>query len=160
MCNDPRAVSRAERSARRGRPPARRGFSLVELIVVVVIIAMLASLVAFSTRSILLNAKRRAAEAEIAKIVQGLETYYTEFDAYPTNDEGLAALAAPSEAFPEGILNKVPLDPWGHPYQYNSPGSEGRPFEVICLGADGREGGEGADRDLSSDDLARAVEKS
>ena len=57
----------------------------------------------------------------------------------------------PSDRFADGILNKVPLDPWKHPYQYNSPGREA-PFEVLCLGADGREGGEGADRDIRSDD--------
>lgn len=135
-----------------GRLHCRGGFSLVELLVVMVIIGILASLVAFRTRSYIIASKQNAAKAEIAKIVQALETFYAAHDRYPTNEEGLEVLTVGSEQFTDGILNKVPLDPWKHAYQYNSPGRNG-PFEVICLGADGREGGEGGDRDFSSDDL-------
>jgi len=129
----------------------RRAFSLVELLVVMVIIGMLAGLVVFKTRSYLITSKQNAAKMEVARIVQALESFYAAHDRYPTNDEGLEALVTPSDRFADGILNKVPLDPWKHPYQYNSPGREA-PFEVLCLGADGREGGEGADRDIRSDD--------
>lgn len=134
----------------------RRGFSLVELLVVMVIIGMLASLVVFKTRSYLVASKQNAAKAEIAKIVQALESFYAAHDRYPSNDEGLEVLVTGSEAFPDGLLNKVPNDPWRNAYQYNSPGQVG-PFEVLCLGADGREGGEKADRDISSDDLDGAT---
>jgi general secretion pathway protein G len=131
------------------------GFSLIEVLVVMVIIGLLAGLVVlvvFRTRSYLVASKQNAARAEIAKIVQALESFYAAHDRYPTNDEGLASLVASSEKFPDGLLNKVPTDPWKHAYQYNSPGRAG-PFEVICLGGDGREGGEHAARDISSDDL-------
>jgi general secretion pathway protein G len=120
--------------------------------VVMVIIGLLASLVVFRTRSYLIASKQNAAKAEIARIVQALETFFATADRYPTNDEGLAVLSVPSEAMIDGILNKVPLDPWKRSYQYNSPGRNG-PFEVICLGADGREGGEGPNRDISNDEL-------
>ena len=138
----------------RDAPRSRRskGFSLVELLVVMVIIGMLASLVVFKTRSYLIASKQNAAKAEIAKMVQALESFYAAHDRYPTNDEGLEILVTGTEAFPDGLLNKVPTDPWKNAYQYNSPGRAG-PFEVICLGTDGREGGEKAARDISSDDL-------
>jgi general secretion pathway protein G len=132
----------------------RHGFSLVEVLVVMVIIGILASLVVFRTRSYLIVSKQNAAKVEIARLVQALETFYSVHDRYPTNEEGIEVLAIASAEFPDGILNKVPDDPWRHPYQYNSPGENG-PFEVICLGADGREGGDGADSDIHSDDLER-----
>lgn len=139
-CHDPRRRRRL------------KGFSLVELLVVMVIIGMLASLVVFKTRSYLIASKQNAAKAEIAKMSQALETFYAAHDRYPSNDEGLEILVTGTEAFPDGLLNKVPTDPWKNAYQYNSPGRSG-PFEVICLGTDGREGGEKAARDISSDDL-------
>jgi general secretion pathway protein G len=71
---------------------------------------------------------------------------------YPTNDEGLAILCRPSESFPEPLLTGELKDPWGMPYQYNSPGASG-PFEVISYGANGRPGGEGLDADICSDKL-------
>jgi general secretion pathway protein G len=117
-----------------------------------VIIGILASLVVFRTRSYLIVSKQNAAKVEIARLVQALETFYSIHDRYPTNDEGIEVLAIKSDEFPDGILNKVPDDPWRRPYQYNSPGENG-PFEVISLGADGREGGAGADTDIHSDDF-------
>jgi len=136
----------------------RNGFSLVELIAVIVILAMLAGLVAFKTRSYLVTSKQNAARVEIRKICEALETYYAANDRYPTSDEGLEALANGSDRMPDGILDKVPLDPWRHSYQYTQPGSDG-PYDVICLGADGREGGAAADQDITSFDLATADTK-
>lgn len=131
---------------------AARGFSLVELIVVMVIIGLLASLVAIRTRSYLIASKQNAAKAEIATIVKALETFYADQSRYPTNEEGIEILINPTAAFPDGFLTKVPIDPWKHAYEYVSPGSKG-PYEVACMGGDGREGGEGGDIDISSDDL-------
>lgn len=130
----------------------RRGFTLVELMVVIVIIGLLAGAVTFSVRGYLIRGKQSVARYEISKICQALETYYTAYDGYPANEDGLETLAEESAKFPEGILNKVPHDPWGHLYEYIHPAVDSA-FEVISFGADGREGGEGADRDISSKDL-------
>jgi general secretion pathway protein G len=128
----------------------RAGFTLVELMVVIVLIGLLSGAVTLGVRGYLVSGKQDIARMELAKIAQAVETMYTAYDRFPTNDEGLEALAEPSSKFPEGILSKVPRDPWGRPYQYNTPGKN-RPYEIVSFGADGREGGEGADRDLSSD---------
>ena len=136
------------------RRKRRRGFTLVELMVVVVIIGLLAGAVTFSVRSYLIASKQNIAKLEISKIHQAIDTYYTAYDRYPSNEEGLEALIKPSPKFPEGILDRktIPRDPWNNPYQYNHPGKD-RHFDIVTFGADGREGGEGADRDLSNADL-------
>jgi len=137
---------------KRGDAERVRAFSLVELIVVMVIIGMLATMVVFRTRSYLIVSKQNAAKMEISRISEALETYYAMSDRYPTNEEGLSMLSKASANFPEGILKKLSVDPWQRDYQYNSPGKDSA-YEVICLGADGREGGEGADKDISSEDI-------
>lgn len=130
----------------------RGGFSLIEIMVVLVIIGLLASVVTINVRGYLIKAKQNTARMEIATLCDALESYYTANDRYPTNDEGLAALAQTSASQPEPLIKQVPVNPWGHPYQYNQPGRDG-PYEVISLGADNREGGTGADMDLISSDL-------
>ena len=132
--------------------PERSAFSLVELIVVMVIIGMLAGLVAVRTRSYLIASKQNVAKAEIANIVKALETFYADQGRYPSNDEGLVILTEGTSAFPDGFLPKIAKDPWKNAYEYVSPGSDSA-FEVICLGADGKEGGDGAERDISSEQL-------
>jgi len=93
------------------------------------------------------------ARGEIGTIVQALGQFYSVYGRYPTNEEGIAILCKPSEKITEPLLDGgVPADPWGHTYQYNSPGSTG-PFEVICYGMDGKQGGDGIDTDISSDKL-------
>ena len=131
---------------------SRHGFSLVELIVVIIIIGMLAGLVAVRTRSYLVKSRQEAARVEIRKIVDAIQAYEGYMTRYPTNDEGIAVLAEPNEEFVDGLLTKVPKDPWGNDYVYNVPGENG-PFEVFSLGGDGREGGEGEDKDIRSDEL-------
>ena len=133
----------------------RRAFTLVELMVVIVIIGLLAGAVTLGVRSYLVAGKQNVAKMEIANICQALETFYSAYDRYPSNDEGIELLAKPGERFVDGLLSKVPRDPWGRAYQYNQPG-RGRPYEVICYGADGREGGVGADQDITSADSDRA----
>lgn len=134
----------------RRRRRARTAFSLVEIMVVIVIIGLLAGLVTVNVRGYMVRAKREAARTDIATLVKALDTFYTAYDRYPTNDEGLEILARPSEKLPEPPLGDIPTDPWGNPYQYNSPGTNG-PYEVICHGANGRDGGDGADADITSD---------
>lgn len=130
----------------------RHGFSLVELIVVMVIIGMLAGLVAMRTRSYLIASKQNAVKAEIANITKALESFYADQSRYPTSEEGLEILIQGTQSFPDGFLTKMPNDPWKNPYEFISPGRNS-PYEVICLGEDGEEGGEGANRDISSENL-------
>ena len=140
------SCSRLRRSRR------RCGFSLVELMVVMVIIGMLASLVALRTRSYLIAGKQNAVKAQIGTIVKALESFYADQGRYPTSDEGLEILTEGTPTIPDGFLPKVPKDPWKNPYEFISPGRDS-PYEVICLGEDGEEGGEGAARDISSENL-------
>jgi len=130
----------------------RTAFSLVELMVVMVIIGLLSSLVAVQTRSYLIASKQNAARAEIATMVSAMESFYADQSRYPSNDEGIAILVDGTPSFPDGFIKKVPLDPWDHPYEYISPAAN-TPFEIVSLGADGREGGEGGDADISSEAL-------
>jgi len=133
------------------RSNLRAGFSLVELMAVIVILGILATVATVSVKGYLVAAKQGVARTEIASICNGLDTFDTLNGRYPSNEEGIEILAQPSERFPEPILKKVPKDPWGNPYQYIHPGQVSA-YEVICLGQDGREGGTGADKDISSDD--------
>jgi len=134
------------------RRPGRRAFSLVELMIVIVIIGLLAGMVTINVRAYMMRARQNTARAEMATIVQALSTFYTTYGRYPTNEEGLEVLSRPTDKLPEPLLEGRATDPWGTPYQYVSPGTSG-PFEVICWGADGREGGDGANADLSSVNL-------
>ncbi len=128
---------------------SRSAFSLVELIVVMVILGMLAGLVAVRTRGYLISAKQNAAKTDIATISNAIETFYADQGRYPTTDEGLEILVRGTDTWPEGFLKQIDHDPWKNAYEYISPGST-EPYEVISLGADGREGGEGENRDYSS----------
>jgi general secretion pathway protein G len=130
----------------------RHAFSLVELMVVIVIIGLLSGVVTVSVRSYLVRGKQTVARMEIAKIAQAIDTFYSHFDRYPTNEEGLAILTEKSDSFPDGLLNKVPTDPWGNGYEYNYPG-QSSPYELVSYGADHREGGTGADADLTNTDI-------
>ena len=76
----------------------------------------------------------------------------------PPIREGLAVLSQPSEEFAEGILTFLPFDPWGHPYEYVSPGKT-KPYDVTCYGADHREGGVGADKDMSSNEIGQRIRR-
>ena len=120
--------------------------------VVIVIIGLLSGVVTLSVRSYVVRSRQNVARLEIARIRQALETFYGEYDRYPSSEEGIDVLTESTDAFPDGLLSSVPRDPWGNAYEYHSPGTNG-PYLVICFGADHREGGTGADADITSDDL-------
>ena len=138
---------------RRARRPRIRAFSLVEIMVVLVIIGLLAALVTINVRGYLATAKVNAARADLATLATSLESFYLAHDRYPTSDEGLGVLTRSTSRLTEPLLTRLPPDPWGRAYVYNQPGRDGQPYEVMSLGADGREGGEGADADIGSWDV-------
>ena len=128
----------------------RRGLTLIELMVVVVILGILATTVTLSVRDQLVSGKQAAARKEIAEIQAALEIYYMEHDRYPSSEEGLAVLLQKNERHPDGLLRGGDLlDPWKHPYEYTCPGLHGS-FDLVSFGADGAEGGTGADTDLTN----------
>jgi general secretion pathway protein G len=139
-------------------PRAAKGFSLVEIMIVIVIIGLLAGVVTVNIRSHLIKAKQTIVRQDLSVIAGAVERYWSETGRYPSNDEGLAVLWQKTDKSAEPYLGKQPLDPWGRPYVYQSPGPNG-PYVVICLGADGTEGGDGADADISSDDLTQKAAK-
>jgi general secretion pathway protein G len=137
----------------------QHGFTLIEIMVVVVIIGILIGLVAPNILGRVDKARVTAAKTDIATLEQALEMYRLDNHAYPSTDQGLEALIAKPSGEPdaknwnlEGYLKKkqLPNDPWGHVYQYVSPGQEGRPYDLYSFGADGREGGENYDADVGN----------
>jgi general secretion pathway protein G len=134
--------------ARRPRSTAA-AFSLLEIMVVLVIIGLLAGLVTINVRGRMIMARQNAAKLELATIADAVESFYMVYGRYPSNEEGLAILNRKTDKLPEPLLERATTDPWGRPYVYLNPARD-RPYEVICLGADGRQGGEGGDADLSN----------
>jgi general secretion pathway protein G len=140
----------------RGDGKGEDGFTLVELMVVIVIIGLLATIVALNVLPSGDRARVEKAKADIATIEDALEMYKLQNLAYPTTSQGLAALQAapagladPSRYQAGGYLKRLPDDPWGKPYLYAAPGQHGA-ADVWTFGADGKEGGEGIDADLGS----------
>ena len=121
-----------------------RGFTLVELMVVIVIIGLLATVVVINVLPAQDTARTRKAEADIATLEQGIEMYRLNRMNYPSSSDGLQALVS------EGFIKRLPEDPWGNPYRYAAPGRDGQPFDVYSYGADGREGGEDDNADIGN----------
>ena len=142
------------------RSPFRwRGFTLIEVLVVIVILGILAALVVPRILERPDEARVIAAKHDIATIVQALKLYRLDNGRYPTTDQGLAALVSrptlpplPPNWKPNGYLERLPLDPWRNPYQYLNPGLRGE-IDVFSFGAAGQPGGTGVDADIGSWDL-------
>ena len=128
----------------------RRGFTLVELLVVMVIVGLLVALVGPKVFPKLGKGKQAAARAQVELLGQTLDHFRLDVGRYPTTQEGLAALVTnPGAQNWEGpyLKKALPNDPWGKPYQYQSPGSHGE-FDIYSYGRDGTPGGEGEDKDV------------
>lgn len=134
---------------------SRRAFTLIEMLVVILILAILAALIIPRLVGRTSDAKIAKAKSDIATLSSLLQQYRLDSDRYPTTEEGLNALRVrPSSA--RGwkgpyTTKDISLDPWNNPYVYQSPGPDGQDFLVTCYGADGAPGGEGDAADVTSD---------
>lgn len=140
----------------KGKAVRQGGFSLVELMVVLVILGILATVVAINVLPSQDAAMKQKAVTDIRTLEQAIDLYKLENTKYPTTEQGLEALvSAPADLDkPEryrdgGYIRRLPDDPWGNPYQYVYPGEHGQ-FDIYSLGADGRLGGEGDDADIGN----------
>lgn len=130
------------------------GFTLLELLVVLGIIAMLAGLVGPQVMKHMGESKVKAAKVQVEDLAQTLDMYKLDVGSYPTSEQGLNALIEnPGDVKrwngPYLRKSKVPLDPWNNEYHYTSPGEHGK-FDISSTGADGKDGGEGEDQDINS----------
>lgn len=132
------------------------GFTLIEVIVVILIIGMLAALVVPKVLGRTDDARITAAKQDIATLAQALKLYRLDNRRYPSSEQGLSALIAKPSVAPipdnwksGGYIEKLPNDPWSHPYQYLNPGVHGE-IDVFSLGADNKPGGEGNDADIGN----------
>ena len=131
-----------------------QGFTLIELMVVLVIIGVLAALIVPNVLDRTDDARATAARTDVHNIMQALKLYKLDNQRFPTAEQGLQALIARPTTAPAPInwkpyLEKLPNDPWGRPYQYLNPGVKGE-IDVMSFGADGQSGGEGKDADIGS----------
>ena len=142
----------------------RRGFNLIELMIVLVIIGILATLLIPRIMERPEEARRVKAKMDIRTIESALKLYKIDSGEYPTTEQGLEALIKKPDSPPVpakwrdgGYLdgNSVPKDPWDHPYQYASPADDGKDSEIITYGRTGQPGGTGRDAEISSSDLTK-----
>lgn len=140
------------------RETSNRGFTLIEILVVITVIAILAGLVSPMVFRNVGDAKVAAARAQIEVLGLALDTYYLHADHYPSTAQGLTALTQPPSGEPAArdwrgpyLKKGVPLDPWGNAYHYERPGAHNpSSYDLLSYGRDGRPGGTGEDADLTS----------
>lgn len=137
-------------------PLAHRGFTLIEILVVIVIMGILAALVVPKLMSRPDEARTVAARHDIMALMQALKMYRLDNSRYPSTEQGLQALVSKPAGSPQpnnwkagGYIERLPRDPWGAPYQFLNPGAHGE-IDVLSFGADGIAGGEGIDADIGS----------
>ena len=129
------------------------GFTLIEIMVVVVIIGLLVGIVAPNVIGQLGRAEVERARADIDRISTALDLFRIDHFRYPTEDEGLEILLGNAEINDRPVarfLDSVPTDPWQRPYFYENPSTHGRDYDVYTLGADGQEGGDGVNADIGN----------
>lgn len=164
MAPSAHSSKRALSPGRDGRVDARHleGFTLIELMVVIVILGLLVGIIGYRILGRTEEAKRTVAALQIRNLVNALQLYKLDNGVYPTTEQGIEALVRRPSAHPVpanypagGYLEggRVPLDPWGRLYAYVSPGPGGLDFVIRSFGADGQEGGEGESADVDSANL-------
>ena len=137
-----------------------QGFTLIEIIVVVVIIGMLAAVIAPNIFGNVEKAQTSKALSDLRALESALGMYRLDNFNYPTTDQGIQALVSKPSSGPEaknyrkgGYIKRLPLDPWGSEYQYATPGASGAEFDLFTFGKDGKVGGEEGNKDISIADL-------
>ena len=147
---------------RRSRVRGQRGFTLVEMLVVITIIGLIMSLVGPRVLNYLSDSKVKAAKIQMQSFASALDLYNLDTGRYPSAAQGLEALVRSTSPGPwNGPYLKggsMPNDPWNHPYLYRSPGEHG-PYDIVSLGSDGQEGGSGTAADISLDAMTNAGNK-
>jgi general secretion pathway protein G len=133
-----------------------RGFTLIEIMVVVIIIGLLAAVIVPQVISKVDEAKVTKAKSDIQSLETALTMYRLDNSKYPTTEQGLAALSTqPTDPSikhwrPGGYIQRISKDPWGNDYQYVYPGTHGKEYDLFSMGADGQPGGEGLDADIGN----------
>ena len=142
------------RRRRLAREDGERGFTLIEMLVVITIIGLIMALVGPRVLNYLSESRAKAAKIQISSFGSALDLFFLDTGRYPTSNEGLAVLiqrpgaaATWNGPYLKGTI--VPTDPWGRPYVYRSPGEHG-PYDIVSYGEDGREGGTGTAADVTS----------
>ncbi len=149
----PRAASGFARRLVPGHGPCAHGFTLMELLLVLVIVGLLAAVVGPTLYQRIQPAKETAVRLQMSSLAAALDSYLVDVGRYPSTQEGLAVLRTRPEGAAKWngpyLSKEIPVDPWGQAYIYRAPGRNGG-YEIVSLGADGREGGEGEHADINS----------